>query len=213
MPFLPVMLNICCALINPQAPSFVYFHCVIKNTVPAMHTFTDIKLQNNLTPEGRGGDGRLWCEYFKIWTSVEQSPCLMQIKRFGVRGYAWLTGWAESSRAPSHGGFVMFGVCLSVCQRLGGFMGPFSFCAPFTGNTSLARQRNELRTKEREHLFLEDVQDSLWNHEVAGEHWTGRRAGCDHLYLCLPYDCSHWHPTGGWVLMVICFSDCDSLQK
>lgn len=35
-----------------------------------------------------------------------------------------MPGWAESTQVPSHGGFVVFGVCLSVCQCVGGFMGP-----------------------------------------------------------------------------------------
>lgn len=178
-----------------------------------MHTFTDIKLQNNLTPGGRGTMGGFdvnisKCEQARsrvlVWCKWKGSVCLV------------MPGWLAEQRAvglPVTGDLLCLGFAFLSASVWVGFMGPFSSCAPFTGNTSLARQRHELRTKEREHSFLEDVQDSLWNHEVAGEHWTGRRAGCDHLYLCLPYDCSHWHPTGGWVLRIICFSDCCSLQK
>lgn len=35
-----------------------------------------------------------------------------------------MPGWAQRRRAPSHGGFVVCGVCLTVCYRVGGFMGP-----------------------------------------------------------------------------------------
>lgn len=173
-----------------------------------MHTFTDIKLQNNLTPEGRGGGGfdvniskyELAWNRVLVWCKLKGSVCLV------------MPGWLAEQRAV---GLPVTGdlLCLGFAFLSAGVWVDSWVLSPFPGNTSLVRQRNELRTKDREHLFLEDVQDSLWNHEVAGEHRTGRRAGCDHLYLCLPYDCSHWHPTGGWVLMIICFSHCYSLQK
>lgn len=59
--------------------------------------------------------------------------------------------WAGSSQAPGHEGFVVFGVCLSVCQHVGGFMGLLSSCAAaVTGTASLTRLRDALSTRQRE---------------------------------------------------------------
>lgn len=126
-----------------------------------------------------------------------------------------MPGWAESSQAPTHGGFVVFGVCHLVCQRVGGFMGPSPsvllcrYCI-FSVPEKCAEDTGEKA------LVCWGQPRLMWNHEAADEHWIGRRAERYHLYLCLSYDCSHWYSTGGWVLISFClfayFSDCSRLS-
>ncbi|KAF3855800.1 hypothetical protein F7725_016523 [Dissostichus mawsoni] len=89
-------------------------------------------------------------------------------------------------------GTVSSGEIASISQtkrmnRVGGFMGA-SVCATFTGTASSARQRNELRTEQ---------QTARTNHEVTEEPGIGRCALPDHLYVCLLYNDSLRHPTGG----------------
>lgn len=112
-----------------------------------------------------------------------------------------MPGWAESSRAPSHGGFVVFGVCLSVCQCVGGFMGPSSVLLHRYHVCSTPETWTEDRAESTH--FLKTSKIYLENHEVAEKRRIGRHAGPGHLYLCLSYNNSHWYPTRRLVLFYI----------
>lgn len=173
---------------------FIYFHCHRK-THFLLHTSRH-QTTKQFESQGKGMIGGFNVNFSLSQQNMNQcrrESLLMQMKMCLV-----MPGWAESSRAPSHGGFVVFGVCLSVCQRVGGFMGPPSVLLSQVRHLQHAREMNWGRRGE--HLFLQDVQDLQWSHEVAEERGSGRCAGLDHLYLCLSHVYCHWHPSRGWVL-------------
>lgn len=119
------------------------------------------------------------------WCKSKHTVCLV------------MPGWAGSSQAHSHEGFVVFGVLPFCLPARGWIHGLLSSCAAaVTGTASLTRQGDALsvRQRERERSFLQHVQSPLWNNEVAKESGNGGHTGRDHLYLCLTFGCSHWHP-------------------
>lgn len=203
MPFFPsVMLNICHVLkkfTGSYICLFIYSHCHMKNTLSATH-FHRHQTTKQFESQGKEMIGGFYVNisscHSKIWTSAEQSPCWCKWK---CAVCLVVLGWAESSQAPSHRGFVVFWVCYCVCQHVGVFMGPSPFVLP--SQVQHLQRTGEMNWASRgEHSFPEDARDLQWNHEVTEEPRSGWCAELDHLYLCLLYDYCHWHPTWGWVL-------------
>lgn len=185
--FSSVMLNICHALINLHAPPFVYVFISFvtwKNKLSTVHFH---RHETTWVPE-EGNDRRLRCEYFFVTAKEARSPCWCKWK---CAMCLVVPDWAESSRARSHGGVVVFGVCLFLCQRVGGFMGPSpSVLLSQVQHFQRARDMNWGHRGERS--FLEDVWDLQSHHEVEDELRTGCHAELDHLsIMCLSNDCCH----------------------
>lgn len=117
------MLNICHALLNPQAPSFVYiFPLSHENTHFATHFEWHQAIKQFKSRGGRGVIGG-FNVYFKIRTSAELSPCWCKWKMCVVPGYAWLS--REQSSSQSRGICCVWGLPFRLpAWRVGGFMGP-----------------------------------------------------------------------------------------
>lgn len=67
---------------------------------------------------GNGTMGGFNGNVFKIQSTAPPSWCKSKHAMRLV-----MAGWAGSSQARAHEGAVVFGLCLSVCQHVGGFMG------------------------------------------------------------------------------------------
>lgn len=119
------MLNICHALINPQALSFVYLFLLSHKKMLSATDSHRHRTTKQFESQGKGLIGS-----FNVNISLSQQnlnwkrteSLLMQMKNVRC---AWLC-LAEQRAVglPVMGDLLCLGVCLSVCQRVGGFMGP-----------------------------------------------------------------------------------------
>lgn len=141
---------------------------------------------------------------FNVNISLSQQNVNQRTAQFLLmcHGYAWLS--REQLGSQSRGICCVLGLPFRLPRR-GWNHGAFSVCATFTGTASPRAPEKWTEDAGRD-SFPRTSENYSENHEVAEELGIGRRAGRHHLYLCLSYDCSHRHPTGGWVL--ICFGGC-----